>query len=696
MFQPRPYQSQAVDAVLTKYQSGKSRLLLHLPTGAGKTVIAALLMEKLLKLSQSERILFVAHRQEIVDQTAEKIAAHFGDLRVGLEQGDRSAAGDERVVVASIPSLHQRLEKFDPGEFTAIIVDECHHIHARTWLETIRHFDRDEKKLLVGMTATPRRTDGRSADEFFDELAFEITLERLQDLGYLVPMEYFTVEASIGLDSLGLSVNGDFQAKALAAAMNTPELRALAIRAWSERSRFQKTIAFCASVTHAEAMTRDFLELGIEAAVVTGATKNRSEILDDFRKGNLQVLANYGVLTEGFDDPTIECVLLSRPTTSPLVYNQCLGRGLRAHPGKKKCTVIDIIDRSIHRLQFTAYEAAGFPQGYRASGKDPLREARAIAAIRVKDPAAFLRIKRALSLEETQSILMSLPESDVLRGIGGAPLIRYEPARKPRGVPEAIKGAMEILRSLGVFERLTLIEANEHKLKAVMEPGGVPELAEFHVRHATGWPLEIHLSVTDTVPVLETDGERLKSENPKGRLLELVQKGILLSADIRLIDLPNGFSAQGEVYAANRYVKTPIHVCRTKKRFAEQAAAAALLSIVRGSIRTLPNFGRSSQQIPTLVDARQRINELVQKGVYKAFEYEEVGVYGPDHDPQFLIRARVLTANGWFAGQAMKGASKKEAQANAAQHLWDVLHEQKRPIQERIRQLRDELKIAGV
>jgi superfamily II DNA or RNA helicase len=684
-----------VNAVLARQRSRKNRVLLHLPTGAGKTVIAALLIEQLLKMSPTGRILFAAHRQEIVDQTAEKIAAHFGDIRIGIEQGDRSA-GDERVVVASIPSLHQRLEKFNPADFTAIIVDECHHIHARTWLETIRHFDRDQDKLLVGMTATPRRTDGRSADQFFDELAFEITLDRLQDLGYLVPMEYFTVEASIGLDSLGLSASGDFQAKALAAAMNTPELRALAIRAWRERSQHQKTIAFCASVAHAEAMTRDLLDLGVQAAVITGATKNRSDILDDFRKGRIQVIANYGVLTEGFDDPSIECVLLSRPTTSPLVYNQCLGRGLRAHPGKKKCTVIDIIDRSIHKLQFTAYEAAGFPQGYKAAGKDPLREARAIAAIRVRDPAAFLRIKRALSLEETQSILMSLPEADVLSGIGGAPLIRYEPASEPRSAPEAIKGALGIMKELGLFERLTLLETSEHKLKAVIEPGEIPELTEFHVRHATGWPLEIHLVAASSVPVLETDGERLKSENPKGRLLELVQQGILISADIHLMDLPDGFSARGEMYAANRYVKTPVHHCRTKKRFAEQAAAAALLSIVRGSIRTLHNSSSRSQQTPSPIDARQRINELVQKGVYKAFEYEEVAAFGPDHGRQFLIRARVLTANGWIAGQPMKGSTKKEAQASAVQYLWDILQEPRRPIQERIRELRDELKMAGV
>jgi hypothetical protein len=180
--------------------------------------------------------------------------------------------------------------------------------------------------------------------------------------------------------------------------------------------------------------------------------------------------------------------------------------------------------------------------------------------------------------------------------------------------------------------------------------------------------------------------------------LELVQQGILISADIHLTDLPDGFSARGEMYAANRYVKTPIHQCRTKKRFAEQAAAAALLSIVRGSIRTLhsSSSSRSPQQTPLPVDARQRINELVQKGVYKAFEYEEVAAFGPDHGRQFLIRARVLTANGWIAGQPMKGSTKKEAQASAAQYLWDILQEPRRPIQERIRELRDELKMAGV
>lgn len=425
-FEIRAYQTEAVRSVLSRYEEGQRKLLLRLPTGAGKTVISALLIEQLLTVLGSKRILFLAHRKEIIDQTALKIAAQVGSDLVGVEQAERSAPEGVRIVVGSVQTIIGRLEYFNAEDFGAVIVDECHHAYAKTWMDTIGHFGKRSETLLLGLTATPKRSDGRSIEELFSETAFEISLGELQDQGYLVPMDYCTIEAKLGLGELSIQ-NGDFQATLLAKIMNSEEMRELTVKACLEKARGKKTIAFCASLKHAEDLTRDFLNLGIAAAFVSGEMANRDQIIEDFRLGKIQILSNFGVLTEGFDDPSIECVLLARPTTSPLVYSQCLGRGLRTHPDKSKCIVIDIVDRQRNPLQYNAYEAAGLPRSWKGSGKDPLREAEAIARIRVSDPNAFLRLKNALSIDESQRILMTLDPQTVLAGIDGTPLIRYNP-----------------------------------------------------------------------------------------------------------------------------------------------------------------------------------------------------------------------------------------------------------------------------
>ena len=147
---------------------------------------------------------------------------------------------------------------------------------------------------------------------------------------------------------------GDFQVKALSFVMNYPAVRALTLRAWREKGYGKKTIAFCAGVEHAHRIAEDMTQLGVRAVAIDGKTQNRESLLKAFQKGEIDVITNYGVLTEGFDDPTVECILMARPTTSPLVYNQCIGRGLRIAPQKSTCIIIDIIDRGAHQLQYGA------------------------------------------------------------------------------------------------------------------------------------------------------------------------------------------------------------------------------------------------------------------------------------------------------------------------------------------------------
>lgn len=446
-FKLRPYQKAAVQAVVSRYRDDKEhRLLLYLPTGAGKTVIATHIIKALCPRSGLKKCLFLAHRREILDQTARTIRQHLPHLSVEIEQGERSAGGSADVTVASVQSLLRRKDRYDPKSFTLVICDECHRALAPSWEDVIGYFyaSAGGNMLLLGMTATPRRSDGKSAADMFNQTAFEISRTDLEDLGFLVPMRYFTVRGDLKLNRVKLS-GGDFQVGALSAVMDTLEHRAMAVKAWLEQGANERTIAFCASVEHAHHLAQDFCSLGVSAESIDGKTKNREQILNRFRRGELRVLTNYGVLTEGFDDPGVACILMARPTTSPLVYTQCVGRGLRSAPNKTVCTVIDIVDRSTHELQYGAIQMAELPPKWRSRGGDPFRQAQSLKGIRVTSPEAFLQIRSAESLEEVQTILMSLPPNVVVAGLDGEPVLRYSP---PEEVVAADTAEIEVKRLL--------------------------------------------------------------------------------------------------------------------------------------------------------------------------------------------------------------------------------------------------------
>jgi ATP-dependent helicase IRC3 len=438
--------------VVARYRAKERRMLLYLPTGAGKTVIATGIIEALRKTWGLGRTLFIAHRREILDQTARTLARHLPALSVQVEQGERTGhAGDADITIASVQSLLRRKERYDPRAFDLIICDECHRALSPSWEQVIEYFwsQARTETLLLGMTATPRRSDGRSVLGVFGETAFEISRTDLEDLGYLVPMQYFTVQGDLRLDRVELS-GGDFQRAALSRIMDTPVQRALAVKAWLEQGAGKRTIAFCAGVEHAQHLAEDFRALGIASEKIDGKTKERQQLLERFQAGGLQVLTNYGVLTEGFDDPGVACILMARPTTSPLVYTQCIGRGLRCAPGKSACTIIDLVDRSTHQLQYDAVQMAGLPPRWRARGGDPFRQARSVQGIKVTTPEAFLRVRQASSLEEVQAILMSLPANVVVAGLDGEPVLRYTPAEQESSLRKAETEVGRLLRQAGV------------------------------------------------------------------------------------------------------------------------------------------------------------------------------------------------------------------------------------------------------
>ncbi|MCP4599610.1 MAG: DEAD/DEAH box helicase [Proteobacteria bacterium] len=511
----RPYQKAAVSAVVGRFRvQNISSMLLHLPTGAGKTLIATEIIQSMSRLSGFGKVLFVAHRREILDQTARTIQRQLPRLSIQIEQGERTSCGGAAITIASVQSLVRRKERFSPEEFSLIICDECHRALAPSWGEVIEYFNvhKGKKTLLLGMTATPSRTDGRSAQAIFGETAFEISRTELEDLGYLVPMRYYTVRSDLNLDKVKMSGN-DFQITALSKVMDFPMVRALTTKAWLEKGRGKKTIAFCAGLEHARHVADDFVALGVEAREVDGKTKDREQILQAFARGEIEVLTNYGVLTEGFDDPSVECILLARPTTSPLVYTQCVGRGLRTSPNKKVCVVIDIVDRSTHQLQYGATEMAGLPRKWRCQGGDPFRQARSMSGIKVTSPDAFLAIRNASSLEEVQSVLMSLPPETVVAGLDGKPVLHYTSLEDRCSSEEAEREVRSLLRQAHAhFERLTVLDSS------VIIKLRTPQIDNERFSY-----LKWHLArITGRTVVFEAAAETRKSSNPRTLLKSML------------------------------------------------------------------------------------------------------------------------------------------------------------------------------
>jgi len=349
-----------------------------------------------------------------------------------------------------------------------------------------------------------------------------------------VPIHYWGVKAALSLDRVKCS-GGDFQVGALSAVMDTPQVRSLTLRAWEDKAQGCKTLVFCASVRHAHRLAADFAAQGHHTEVLDGRTKNRDDMLARFRRGDIDLLFNYGVLTEGFDDPSIQCVLLARPTTSPLVYNQCLGRGLRPAPNKTHCTVIDVIDRSTHQLQYGAGQLADLPRGWNCRGRDPFRESRAISQIKVTDPEAFLAISQADSLEAIQDLLMALPSEVVVAGLDGEPVPRYDLVESGCTGAEAKSRVQDLLKQAGatvtkmtvsppsngergkIDIRLLNAEVNNERYRYL----------QWHMERATGW--------------------RITYAEPKRRTRRVNPRALLRST------LPDGYRIRGFEYdeAAN-------------------------------------------------------------------------------------------------------------------------------------------------
>lgn len=346
----RPYQLAGLEAVRLSRAKGVNRQLISMPTGSGKTVLFAHIPA--LPGVPAGQTLVLAHRDELLEQAAAKIAHWNPGLSVSIEQGERYADPAADIIISSVGTLgrkvSKRRERFDWNRINVCIVDEAHHATASTYktiLEAGGFLADNPNKLLVGVTATPNRADGTPLAAIFEEIVYHYSLRQGITDGWLCDLTAIRVDTRASLDSVRTTA-GDFNLKDLAEAVNTAQRNKIITQAWRENAENRQTIVFCVDIQHSVDMAAMFQAIGVKAEAVWGDDPQRAEKLARHNAGEIQVLCNCAVLTEGYDSPIVACVVLARPTKSSLLYQQMIGRGTRLFTDKPDCLVMDCFDQT--------------------------------------------------------------------------------------------------------------------------------------------------------------------------------------------------------------------------------------------------------------------------------------------------------------------------------------------------------------
>ena len=333
----RPYQQEAMDAILEAWENGTHKTLLVLPTGCGKTIVFAKVTEECVR--QGDRVLILAHRGELLEQAADKIGKATG-LGCATEKAEETCLGSWfRITVGSVQSMmrESRLSRFPDDYFDTIIIDEAHHCISDSYQRVLHHFP---EARVLGVTATPDRGDMKNLGQVFESLAYEYTLPRAIKEGYLSPIKAVTIPLKVDLTGVGVQ-SGDFKAGDLGTALD-PYLEGIATE-MEKYCRDKKTVVFLPLVKTSQKF-RDILNAhGFQAAEVNGESQDRAEILQEFDAGRYNVLCNSMLLTEGWDCPSVDCIVVLRPTKVRSLYCQMVGRGTRLSPGKDHLLLLDFL-----------------------------------------------------------------------------------------------------------------------------------------------------------------------------------------------------------------------------------------------------------------------------------------------------------------------------------------------------------------
>lgn len=348
----RPYQKDAIAAIRAEYGKGITKQLLSMSTGVGKTCIFSSLPENL-KDILPKQMLVLLHREELADQAIDKLHKINPTLRIDKEMGEHKADPDlADVVVASVQSLGRkntkRIDKYNWDNFDKFVVDEAHRSISQSYMnvyEAAGLLIPADKRLILGVTATPQRSDNLGLDKLYQKVVYSYGLREAIEQGYLSDVKGIRVRTKTSLDNVRTSA-GEYDQEQLADTVNTPERNLLVFNSWLEHGANRITLGFGVNIKHSQDLAEMFKTHGIVAEAVWGADPLRDNKIARYRKGEIQVLFNNQLLTEGFDLDIISCIILAAPTKSGVVFSQRIGRGTRLSDGKIDCLIIDLVDSS--------------------------------------------------------------------------------------------------------------------------------------------------------------------------------------------------------------------------------------------------------------------------------------------------------------------------------------------------------------
>jgi ATP-dependent helicase IRC3 len=410
-YEERPYQTEALAADIAEYDKGIRRMMNVMATGTGKTITFAKLKEKF-KSRLPGQLLVLAHTDELVTQNLKKIQEENPDLKVEKEMAGTYADPSADVISASVATLGRagtkRVDRFNWDAIDKVVIDEAHHSTGDSYgrvLELAGSLHTGTNKLLLGVTATSQRPDGKALSDIFEKIAYVYTLRQAIEDKWLVPIRGFRVSTDTSLDDVSTH-NGDFAKGELSTTVNTPARNRQVVASWLKLGENRQTVVFTVDIEHAEKMAEAFCEAGVKAEAIWGDDPDRAAKLLRHQTGETRVLCNCAVLVEGYDDPTISCVVLARPTTSGLLFTQMVGRGTRLFLGKKDLIVIDVVDATQNNSLVTLPTLMGLSNGLDIKGHDLLWVVEQIEAMQADNPTIdFSKMK---DIDELKTIVQTV------------------------------------------------------------------------------------------------------------------------------------------------------------------------------------------------------------------------------------------------------------------------------------------------
>lgn len=504
----RPYQQQARDRIHAEWDAGHTRTLLVLPTGTGKTIVFASVAAD--QVRAGDRVLILAHRGELLEQAADKLQRSTG-LVSAVEKAESTCLDSWfRVVVGSVQTLQRtaRLERFPQDYFGTIIIDEAHHAITDGYRRILDYFSGAK---VLGVTATPDRGDMRNLGEVFDSLAFEYKLTDAIKEGYLCKIMAQTIPLQLDITSVTMS-GGDYAVGDLGTALD-PYLEQIAAE-MARRCKSRKTVVFLPLIKTSQKF-RDLLNTyGFRAAEVNGQSDDRRQVLADFDAGKYNVLCNSMLLTEGWDCPSVDCVVVLRPTKVRSLYSQMVGRGTRLSPGKTDLLLLDFLwmtdkhelcrpadlvceDRTVARQMTEHLAETGCPEDIEEAAAQASEDVVAQREEALAKQLEEQRRKKAKLVDPLQ-YEMSIQAEDLA---GYVPAFGWEagpPSEQQTAALEKLGILPDVVESAGKAA-LLLDRLNKRRDEGLTTPKQIRCLEKYGFQHVGTWSFEAARHMIDRI-----------------------------------------------------------------------------------------------------------------------------------------------------------------------------------------------------